>query len=121
MPDDLFGYAVTIRESGLTSYRAIADSSFLVTGETFSITPPSPSMAEDAVEIMGKVQAWIDTTAHANGYDDINSCISYASSTIAQWAKDAAQKSAYTDYRKALRDVPQQAGFPTTINWPIEP
>ena len=34
---------------------------------------------------------------------------------------DAAQKSAYTDYRKALRDVPQQSGFPTTINWPIEP
>ena len=34
---------------------------------------------------------------------------------------DAAHKSAYTNYRQALRDVPQQAGFPTTINWPIEP
>ena len=24
-------------------------------------------------------------------------------------------------YRQALRDLPQQAGFPTTINWPVKP
>lgn len=24
-------------------------------------------------------------------------------------------------YRQALRDVPQQAGFPETINWPVAP
>ena len=24
-------------------------------------------------------------------------------------------------YRQALRDVPEQAGFPETINWPIRP
>lgn len=29
----------------------------------------------------------------------------------AQWAA----------YRQALRDLPQQAGFPTTINWPVKP
>lgn len=27
----------------------------------------------------------------------------------------------WADYRQALRDVPQQAGFPTTINWPVPP
>tara|TARA_R100001480_G_scaffold110899_2_gene112086 strand:- start:57 stop:536 length:480 start_codon:yes stop_codon:yes gene_type:complete len=26
-----------------------------------------------------------------------------------------------TTYRQALRDVPEQDGFPNTINWPVEP
>jgi hypothetical protein len=28
---------------------------------------------------------------------------------------------AMTTYRQALRDVPQQGGFPNTITWPTEP
>ena len=28
---------------------------------------------------------------------------------------------AWNDYRQALRDVPQQAGFPSTITWPTKP
>ena len=28
---------------------------------------------------------------------------------------------AWKDYRQALRDVPQQAGFPIDINWPTKP
>lgn len=27
----------------------------------------------------------------------------------------------WLNYRQALRDLPQQAGFPTTINWPVKP
>ena len=27
----------------------------------------------------------------------------------------------WATYRQALRDLPQQAGFPTTINWPVKP
>ena len=30
-------------------------------------------------------------------------------------------KSAWATYRQALRDLPQQAGFPATINWPVKP
>ena len=30
-------------------------------------------------------------------------------------------KSDWATYRQALRDVPAQSGFPTTINWPAEP
>ena len=26
-----------------------------------------------------------------------------------------------TTYRQALRDVPQQEGFPNEIDWPVEP
>ena len=32
-----------------------------------------------------------------------------------------ADAQAWKDYRQALRDVPQQAGFPTDINWPTKP
>jgi len=28
---------------------------------------------------------------------------------------------AYADYRQALRDVPQQAGFPSDVTWPSKP
>lgn len=31
------------------------------------------------------------------------------------------EKVAYQAYRQALRDVPQQEGFPEAINWPEEP
>lgn len=30
-------------------------------------------------------------------------------------------KDLYAPYRQALRDVPQQSGFPVTVNWPIAP
>jgi hypothetical protein len=30
-------------------------------------------------------------------------------------------KDAWATYRQALRDVPQQAGFPTNITWPEKP
>tara|TARA_R110000787_G_scaffold34909_1_gene90096 strand:+ start:1741 stop:2136 length:396 start_codon:yes stop_codon:yes gene_type:complete len=30
-------------------------------------------------------------------------------------------KSAWATYRQLLRDVPSQAGFPTTITWPTKP
>lgn len=33
----------------------------------------------------------------------------------------AEQKAAYAKYRQALRDVPEQAGFPDAIEWPEEP
>lgn len=33
----------------------------------------------------------------------------------------ADQKAAYAAYRQALRDVPQQAGFPRVIEWPVVP
>lgn len=33
----------------------------------------------------------------------------------------AEQKSAWATYRQALRDITKQAGFPTTVNWPVAP
>lgn len=30
-------------------------------------------------------------------------------------------KDKWATYRQALRDIPQQAGFPTNVQWPVEP
>jgi len=38
-----------------------------------------------------------------------------------QIADSTADKSAWATYRQALRDVPSQAGFPWTIDWPTQP
>ena len=32
-----------------------------------------------------------------------------------------ATREAWAVYRQALRDVPQQAGFPDTVEWPVKP
>ena len=39
-----------------------------------------------------------------------------------RWAAlDAEQQQAWADYRQALLDVPQQAGFPHEVVWPTKP
>ena len=37
------------------------------------------------------------------------------------WLSDVSMTEAMTAYRQALRDVPQQEGFPQTITWPTKP
>ena len=38
------------------------------------------------------------------------------------WAtSDRTMTAEQTAYRQALRDVPAQAGFPTSVTWPVEP
>ena len=38
-----------------------------------------------------------------------------------QVADAPVDQAAWATYRQALRDIPDQAGFPTEVNWPIEP
>lgn len=38
-----------------------------------------------------------------------------------QVADAPVDKAAWATYRQALRDIPQQAGFPATIIWPVKP
>jgi hypothetical protein len=39
----------------------------------------------------------------------------------AQAALSNAQKLAWSAYRQALRDVPQQLNFPSNVTWPVKP
>lgn len=45
--------------------------------------------------------------------------------TATDWTQvsDAPQpiKDKWVAYRQALRDIPQQVGFPTNVQWPVEP
>lgn len=43
------------------------------------------------------------------------------SSDWTQVADSPVSQAAWATYRQALRDVPLQAGFPSTITWPQEP
>ena len=44
------------------------------------------------------------------------------SNKLLQWeAMSADEKKLWTDYRKALLDITDQAGFPTDITWPTKP
>ena len=47
--------------------------------------------------------------------------------TLSDWTQladaplTAEQKQAWAEYRQALRDVPEQAGFPENVAWPLVP
>jgi hypothetical protein len=47
--------------------------------------------------------------------------IKLSASDWTQVADAPVDKAAWTAYRQALRDMPQQEGFPTTIVWPEKP
>ncbi len=47
--------------------------------------------------------------------------LSMADVSINRLEDAGADTSAWRAYRQALRDVPQQAGFPASINWPTAP
>ena len=40
---------------------------------------------------------------------------------VRAYEASAAVPEAWAAYRQALRDVPDQSGFPATINWPVSP
>jgi hypothetical protein len=44
-----------------------------------------------------------------------------AASDWTQVADAPVDKAAWATYRQALRDIPQQGGFPATITWPVKP
>ena len=80
---------------------------------------------EDGVETTVTVQAQIDAKVAADNAaleateratrDDL------LKATDHYGLSDVTMTEAMTAYRQALRDVPQQAGFPQTITWPTKP
>ena len=44
-----------------------------------------------------------------------------AASDWTQLADSTADKAAWATYRQALRDITAQAGFPWTVDWPVQP
>jgi hypothetical protein len=95
-------YAITA-----TSFRAIAAADDVQPGETaVDVLPESLLTALQAAEMRlqrDRERRNCDWTQSTDSPLNAN--------TRAAWAT----------YRQALRDVPEQAGFPETIDWPVAP
>lgn len=95
-------YAITA-----TSFRAIASAADALPGETvIDVLPAALLTALHAAEM--RMQR--DTTLRASDWTQSPDS-----------PLTAAQKTAWAAYRQALRDVPEQAGFPDAIDWPTQP
>lgn len=76
----------------------------------------------------GSIAEWTPPTteelaANARGHrDNLLSELDSIVSNPLRWASfTTEQQTAWANYRQALLDVPQQADFPNTINWPTKP
>ena len=72
-----------------------------------------------AVEQEATYKAQKDAEFAANARNQRDTLLTQTDWT--QVADAPVDKAAWAAYRQALRDVPQQAGFPVTITWPEKP
>ena len=76
----------------------------------------------------GVIAEWTPPTTEqlaANARGQRDNLLSEVDSIVGnplRWASfSEAKQQVWANYRQALLDVPQQAGFPNTINWPAKP
>lgn len=91
-----------------------------VLGPVFTDRPATDTEpAKTAAEQEAEYKAAKDAEQAVNVRSDRNRRLSESDWT--QLADSTADKAAWATYRQALRDVPTQAGFPWTVNWPVAP
>tara|TARA_R110001592_G_scaffold352845_5_gene651119 strand:- start:1479 stop:1829 length:351 start_codon:yes stop_codon:yes gene_type:complete len=73
----------------------------------------APTQAELDAELAAEVRA--DRDGRLTEVDAV------AGNALRWAALDADTQAAWATYRQALLDVPQQAGFPNTVTWPVAP
>ena len=126
-------------ETNKTSVRKLPDDKRVEFGisRLQMVTPPafdsaSQTRGEGDAVLVGDVwtQSWVVTDLAG---DDLDSAQEEAANTIRssrdsllaatdwQALSDITMTDEMTSYRQALRDVPAQAGFPNTIDWPTSP
>tara|TARA_R110002124_G_scaffold259259_1_gene425092 strand:+ start:811 stop:1227 length:417 start_codon:yes stop_codon:yes gene_type:complete len=69
----------------------------------------------DGVWVQGYVSAALDAGEARTLRDELLAGTDWAGNS------DVVMSDQLTAYRSALRDIPQQAGFPTNITWPSKP
>lgn len=95
-------YAITA-----TGYRAIASTTDVQPGETVAdVIPASLLTTLQGAELRRQRDAMLSACDWTQGADS---------------PMDATKKAAWASYRTALRNLPQQAGFPDSIIWPMTP
>jgi len=95
-------YAITA-----TGYRAIGDASEVKSGEVAVDTIPDSLLTTlHATDVRRQRDAMLEACDWTQGADS---------------PLDATKKAAWASYRTGLRNLPQQAGFPDSIIWPMTP
>jgi hypothetical protein len=65
---------------------------------------------------------WKATEVRAERDSLLASKVDRVVSNPLRWASMSAEtQAAWSTYRQALLDIPQQAGFPRTVSWPVAP
>ena len=91
-----------------------------VLGPVFTDTPafdttPAKTAAENEAAYKASKDAEQAKSVRASRNDKLKEC------DWTQIPDSTADKSTWAVYRQALRDVTSQAGFPWTIDWPVQP
>lgn len=82
-----------------------------------------------AAYISGNLDAWVAAAAEQE-YNEVAAAARKARNALiaetdylleADYPISKAEKAKWTTYRQALRDVPEQPGFPYEIVWPMKP
>lgn len=79
--------------------------------EQYAVAAPVPSVPEPTAE-----QQEIQVRAQRNSLLSLSDWTQLADAPLT-----TEQKQAWAEYRQALRDVPEQAGFPDAVVWPSAP
>lgn len=71
---------------------------------------------------------WIDKRTEKQKYDEANSSVKALRNQLlaeSDWTQipdvPLTNKQDWAVYRQALRDIPEQSGYPFNINWPVKP
>jgi hypothetical protein len=80
-------------------------------GDVAAYVPPTQAELDEALS----AQLRMDRDALLYKVDAI------AGNALRWSALDAKVQAAWSVYRQALLDVPQQSGFPINVNWPVKP
>ena len=91
------------------------DSLFIVVENPDGSYTSTPRTADDIAAYQANKDAQQAAGVRANRSRKL------ADSDWTQVADSPVDKAVWATYRQALRDVPQQAGFPETIQWPTQP
>jgi len=80
-----------------------------------------PFTAEEETERDAEESAWAAEANNRLAAEERQKRNGLLAETDYFGASDVTMSSDMTAYRQALRDVPQQTDFPTSINWPTKP
>lgn len=102
-------YIYEVLENGVVINRVVADENFM--SSNFS----EYRLAEDGLSFLA-----FQVREKRNAL--LKSVVDQMASNNLRWAEmTVEQQQAWADYRRALLDVPQQAGFPENVIWPTAP